>query len=651
MKNNHTILTLLLLFLSVSLKAQDGIESSLIFHYSFENDFADASGNINTGIENGEITFTEGKYGQAAYFDESISYIESPDNLFTPDNQYTLCFWLNIHDDSLMTSSPGPTFVQQTDGRTISTMDMGSYDPSLSPFYYSYMGGAVSIFKTAPEFNTWVHHAMVIDQENSKLSYYINGVLDSEFTDIAYGLGVGALRFGAHKNPNDYRNFIGQMDEIMLFDKLLTEEEIGITMNNFEEPLTWDNRPSSSFTTQYEQSFEETWDDATFYGQWDAAEPNSFTADDITEGFLQFEWSGKRLLRSKMTFDTSYVFEAALDYSAGSSRGGMVIRAEADGTIDHLQEPADGDPGFNREGIAFYPTDDGSAMTVQFTGPVDPAGTPVTRIQVPKPDNLTSLIDSNVYRIEDYGASVYVFLNDNPFIRIDLEGQTDTTYTSGTVYTDKMQVAGTFSDMEIEKSGKLAIAQRDAALRLYSASVKVVAKVPGAPTNVSATAENVQAEVSFTPPANNGGSEIVSYTVTSTPDGFSETGTGSPITITGLNSNTTYTFTVVATNAIGNSVDSEISNEITTTFPVGVNNMAASAFNLVYQRGSVIVVDLTGLCGEQKVSFYDLQGKCMVSRQSDGGNQLEIADELKTGVYIVRIQGEKNFNQAKIILR
>jgi len=86
--------------------------------------------------------------------------------------------------------------------------------------------------------------------------------------------------------------------------------------------------------------------------------------------------------------------------------------------------------------------------------------------------------------------------------------------------------------------------------------------VPGAPTNVTATAGNASAVVSFTVPTDNGGIAITSYVVTSSPGGITKTGSSSPITVTGLTNGVSYTFTVAAVNDIGQSVASSPSNAV-----------------------------------------------------------------------------------------
>jgi uncharacterized protein (TIGR02145 family) len=95
----------------------------------------------------------------------------------------------------------------------------------------------------------------------------------------------------------------------------------------------------------------------------------------------------------------------------------------------------------------------------------------------------------------------------------------------------------------------------------------ITATVPGPPTAVVATAGNASASVAFVAPTNNGGSAITGYTVTSSPGGITATGTTSPINVTGLTNGTAYTFTIVATNAIGNSSPSTASSAVTPLVP------------------------------------------------------------------------------------
>lgn len=104
----------------------------------------------------------------------------------------------------------------------------------------------------------------------------------------------------------------------------------------------------------------------------------------------------------------------------------------------------------------------------------------------------------------------------------------------------------------------------------------VDAPVLPAPTNVTAAAGNGQATVSFTAPADDGGSPITGYIVTSAPGNITAVRTGSAIenirtegaiTITGLTNGETYTFTVKAINAYGEGLESAPSNEVIPQMP------------------------------------------------------------------------------------
>lgn len=176
--------------------------------------------------------------------------------------------------------------------------------------------------------------------------------------------------------------------------------------------------------------------------------------------------------------------------------------------------------------------------------------------------------------------------------------------------------------------------------------------VPGAPTSVSATLlTSTTATVSFVAPVDDGGETITTYTLTSTPAGISQTlsqsGSGT-FNVTGLVVGTTYRFTVRATNSIGNSAESTLSNEIPpaqVVVPVSVpipspkQRSLVTEISVVTSKAGVITpVIISGNFVERIVNI-SISGKMLASGdwvQTPSAISLKVP-ALTAGQYVIQL--------------
>jgi hypothetical protein len=167
-------------------------------------------------------------------------------------------------------------------------------------------------------------------------------------------------------------------------------------------------------------------------------------------------------------------------------------------------------------------------------------------------------------------------------------------------------------------------------LKSVEAGITPIDDVPDAPTIGAATNvgtsrayNNGSATVAYTAAATGG--TATTFTATSTPGGFTATG-ASPITVTGLQSATSYTFAVSAANANGTLTSASSSSITATTVPQAPTIGTATAGNL-----TASVTFTAGATGGSAITGYTVTSSS--GRTNTGASSPIVVTEVAAGTY------------------
>ncbi|SFF00490.1 S-layer homology domain-containing protein [Paenibacillus algorifonticola] len=225
----------------------------------------------------------------------------------------------------------------------------------------------------------------------------------------------------------------------------------------------------------------------------------------------------------------------------------------------------------------------------------------------------------------------------------------------GVAVTSGMASAPISLNADVERTITIVVEETGKLSKTYTVKVtRLTIIVPGSPTNITAVGGNAQAVVSFTAPANNGGSPVKGYEVTAMPGNITASGISSPITVTGLTNGTSYTFTVKALNIAGSSASSAQSNAVTPAAPSSGGGSSGSTSNpntpttasvnvlingIVYNMGSTSTV----MVNNQSVTTLTVNQAALNNRLANetSGVVVTFPMDIHSGALIVKLNGEE----------
>ena len=238
MKHSVLILAFLILVFQVNGLSADVLDPDLVLYFDYEEFSGDTvvekSGRGYDGKINGKVTQSDdGKFGKAAQF-ASGSFLDldgpniNPDDI--PTEGMSVVAWINVEavaDMAIFNArAADSTWLVHPEAR-----GDGNYR------WLNRSPGGQTIFDIKAgqnNANKWMHYAGTFSREAGLAILYINGVNVGEEkarvgTPIAADWGQGA-RVGY--NIDDNRPFNGLMDELNVWKRGLTQEEVESIMNN-----------------------------------------------------------------------------------------------------------------------------------------------------------------------------------------------------------------------------------------------------------------------------------------------------------------------------------------------------------------------------------------------------------------------------------
>ena len=202
--------------------------SGLVGWWPFNGNANDESGNGNNGTVNG-ATLTTDRFGvanKAIYNNSNPQYLSFPNGASTVlnlTNDFSFGYWVKT---SVINSNNG--FLSFGDNVASAPLAAGIVSGLMNAGKLG-VGIRGTWYQSNAYVNNNVWRFVCVTYESGTLKFFIDGILDSQFTGIPNPLSWNGNRtFGCRSDlfMNSNTNYIGYVDDIAIYNRALTQQEI-----------------------------------------------------------------------------------------------------------------------------------------------------------------------------------------------------------------------------------------------------------------------------------------------------------------------------------------------------------------------------------------------------------------------------------------
>ena len=207
-------------------------EENILVYYSFDKlsgkKFTDDSGNGNDAELVGKGALVDGQFKKAVHLSGG-GIVQMPANDFIvpigEKGEITMEAWFYLNEHA---SYDGIISIEAAAGGCCEFRTM--VNPSFNPFWDAGHHADKSLGNFQFELDEWYHYVLVADGKDGKI--YVNGEFIGEQPENFRWpkFKEAAIYIGAGENPNLHKVEDAIIDEVVIYDKALTEEEIQQSM-------------------------------------------------------------------------------------------------------------------------------------------------------------------------------------------------------------------------------------------------------------------------------------------------------------------------------------------------------------------------------------------------------------------------------------